>query len=130
MNLPRATMRLQFHSRFTFGDATALIPYFAALGVSHLYASPILTARPGSLHGYDVIDPTRVNPELGGEEALRRLVHELRRHEMGLIVDIVPNHMAVGSNNHWWMDVLARGQKSRYARKFFFHFRSIRCVVQ
>ena len=118
MNLPRATMRLQFHSRFTFGDATALIPYFAALGVSHLYASPILTARPGSLHGYDVIDPTRVNPELGGEEALRRLVHELRRHEMGLIVDIVPNHIAVGSNNHWWMDVLAHGQMSRYA-KFF-----------
>src|ERR1700722_19997835 len=118
MNLPRATMRLQFHSRFTFGDATALIPYFAALGVSHLYASPILTARPGSLHGYDVIDPTRVNPELGGEEALRRLVHELRRHEMGLIVDIVPNHIAVGSNNHWWMDVLARGRDSRYARYF------------
>jgi (1->4)-alpha-D-glucan 1-alpha-D-glucosylmutase len=118
MNLPRATMRLQFHRRFTFGDATALIPYFAALGVSHLYASPILTARPGSLHGYDVVDPTRVNQELGGEEALRRLVHELRRHEMGLIIDIVPNHMAVGSNNHWWMDVLAHGQMSRYA-KFF-----------
>jgi malto-oligosyltrehalose synthase len=118
MNLPRATMRLQFHSRFTFGDATALVSYFAALGVSHLYASPILTARPGSPHGYDVIDPTRVNPELGGEEALRRLVHELRRNEMGLIVDIVPNHMAVGSNNPWWMDVLAHGESSRYA-KFF-----------
>ena len=118
MNLPRATMRLQFHRRFTFGDASALVPYFAAFGVSHLYASPILTARPGSLHGYDVIDPTRVNPELGGEEALCRLVYELRREEMGLIVDIVPNHMAIGSNNPWWMDVLAHGQSSRYA-KFF-----------
>ena len=118
MNLPRATMRLQFHRRFTFGDASALVPYFAAFGVSHLYASPILTARPGSLHGYDVIDPTRVNPELGGEEALCRLVHELRREEMGLIVDIVPNHMAIGSNNPWWMDVLAHGQSSRYAEFF------------
>src|ERR1700722_1277730 len=68
-----------------------LLPYFAAVGVSHLYASPIMTARPGSTHGYDTIDPTRVNPELGGEEGLRRLVAELRRHEMGLIVDIVPH---------------------------------------
>ena len=92
--------------------------YFAALGVSHLYASPIMTARPGSTHGYDTIDPTRVNPELGGEEGLRRLVGELRRHEMGLIVDIVPNHMAVGSGNAWWMDVLARGRDSRYAQYF------------
>jgi malto-oligosyltrehalose synthase len=118
MTLPRATMRLQFHSQFTFGDAGALVPYMAALGVSHLYASPVMTARPGSMHGYDVIDPTQVNPELGGEEGLRRLAAELRRHELGLIVDIVPNHMAIGSNNPWWMDVLARGRDSRYA-KFF-----------
>jgi malto-oligosyltrehalose synthase len=118
MTTPRATMRLQFHSRFTFGDATLLVPYFAALGVSHVYASPIMTARPGSIHGYDVVDPTRVNPELGGEEELRRLVYELRRHELGLIVDIVPNHVAVGSHNAWWMDVLANGRNSRYA-KFF-----------
>jgi (1->4)-alpha-D-glucan 1-alpha-D-glucosylmutase len=69
MTLPRATMRLQLHRGFTFDDAAALVPYFAALGVSHLYLSPILTARAGSVHGYDVVDPTRVNPELGGEEA-------------------------------------------------------------
>ena len=86
----------------------ALAPYFAALGVSHLYASPIMTARPGSLHGYDTIDPTRVNPELGGEESLRRWCANCAAMSMGLIVDIVPNHMAVGSGNAWWMDVLAR----------------------
>ena len=118
MSAPRATMRLQFNAGFTFADARALLPYFAALGISHLYASPIMTARAGSKHGYDTIDPTLVNPELGGEEELRRLVDELRRHEMGLIVDIVPNHMAVGSDNAWWMDVLARGRDSRYAKYF------------
>jgi (1->4)-alpha-D-glucan 1-alpha-D-glucosylmutase len=118
MNVPRGTMRLQFHHGFKFADATALIGYFAALGISHLYASPIMTARAGSMHGYDTIDPTRVNPDLGGEAEFRRLVHELRRHGMGIIVDIVPNHMAVGSGNAWWMDVLARGQNSRYAKYF------------
>jgi hypothetical protein len=74
----RATMRLQFHNGFKFADAERLVPYAAALGISHVYASPITTARPGSMHGYDVIDPTRVNPELGGEDALRRLVATLR----------------------------------------------------
>jgi (1->4)-alpha-D-glucan 1-alpha-D-glucosylmutase len=118
MSVPRATMRLQFHSGFKFADATALVGYFAALGISHLYASPIMTARPGSMHGYDTIDPTRVNPELGGEDEFCRLIHELRQHEMGIIVDIVPNHMAVGSDNAWWMDVLAHGQNSRHAKYF------------
>ena len=79
------------------------MPYFARLGISHLYASPITTARAGSMHGYDVIDPTRVNPELGGEEALRKLVAALRGAGLGLIVDIVPNHMAAGAENAWWM---------------------------
>lgn len=118
MTAPRATMRLQFHRRFTFADAEALVPYFAALGISHIYASPIMTARPGSGHGYDVIDPTRVNPELGGEEGLRRFVDTLRRHQLGLVVDIVPNHMAIGSNNAWWMDVLKHGRRSSYAKYF------------
>jgi (1->4)-alpha-D-glucan 1-alpha-D-glucosylmutase len=118
MSAPRATMRLQFHRGFTFAQAASLAPYFASLGISHVYSSPIMTARPGSLHGYDTIDATRVNAELGGEEELRRLVHELRRNELGLIVDIVPNHMAVGSGNAWWMDVLARGRGSRYAKYF------------
>ncbi len=115
---PRATMRLQFHKGFTFADAAALIPYFSALGVSHLYASPIMTARSGSLHGYDVIDPSRINPELGGKQEFQRLVAALRRHGMGIVIDIVPNHMAIGPGNRWWMDVLAKGRTSRYAKYF------------
>jgi malto-oligosyltrehalose synthase len=115
---PRATMRLQFHKGFTLADAERLVPYMARLGISHLYASPITTARSGSMHGYDVIDPTRVNPELGGEEGLGRLVTALRKAGLGLIVDIVPNHMAVGAENAWWFDVLKHGRASRYASHF------------
>ncbi len=115
----RATLRLQFHRGFTLDDACAQVEYFARLGISHLYASPLLTARPGSMHGYDVVDPTRINPELGGEAALRRLVAALRRHGMGLILDIVSNHMAVGgSANPWWLDVLEWGRRSPYAQFF------------
>jgi (1->4)-alpha-D-glucan 1-alpha-D-glucosylmutase len=118
MTAPRATLRLQFHKGFTFADAARLVPYFSALGIGHVYASPILTARPGSLHGYDVIDPTRVNPELGGEDGLRELVTVLRSAGLGLIVDIVPNHMAIGAGNAWWWDVLQNGRTSRYAHFF------------
>ena len=116
---PRATMRLQLHRDFTFSDAAALAPYVAEMGVSHVYCSPILTARAGSIHGYDVVDPTTVNPELGGEQGLRDFVAVLRSQDLGLIVDIVPNHMAVGgSDNPWWTDLLRHGRSSRYA-KFF-----------
>lgn len=118
MSPPRTTMRLQLHRGFAFADAGALAPYFAALGISHIYASPIMTARRGSMHGYDAVDPTRINPELGGEDAFRRFVAELRRHELGLIVDIVPNHMATGSANAWWMDVLRHGRGSACAHYF------------
>ena len=115
----RATVRLQFHRGFTLEDALPRVEYFAALGISHLYASPLFTARPGSMHGYDVLDPTRINPELGGEAALVRLVEALHRRGMGLIVDMVSNHMAVGGDgNPWWLDVLEWGQASPYA-KFF-----------
>ncbi len=114
-----ATARLQFHREFTLDQATALVPYYARLGVSHLYASPLLTARAGSTHGYDIVDHDTINPELGGEEALRRLVAALRTHEMGLILDIVPNHMGVGGNdNAWWLDVLEWGRASPYAEYF------------
>ncbi len=115
---PRALGRLQFHAGFTLDDAVPLVDYYAALGVSHLYASPILTARPGSMHGYDVIDCSRINPELGGEPALRRLVECLRGRGMGLILDIVPNHMYAGAGNAWWMDVLRHGRGSAFASYF------------
>lgn len=115
---PSATLRLQFHRGFTFADAEALVPYFARLGVSHLYASPIATARPGSQHGYDVVDATRVNPELGGELGLRALSAALAAAGMGLILDIVPNHMAADMANAWWADVLRCGRASRFARWF------------
>ena len=115
---PRATYRLQFHKGFTFAEAERLVPYFARLGISHVYASPITTARTGSMHGYDVVDPTRVNPELGGEEALRRMVVALRASGLGLIIDIVPNHMAAVAANPWWWDVLQHGPRSRYAPYF------------
>jgi (1->4)-alpha-D-glucan 1-alpha-D-glucosylmutase len=124
MNLPliqplRATLRVQFHKGFTLDQAVPLVPYFASLGISHLYASPLLAARSGSMHGYDVVDPTTVNPELGGEAALHRLVAALREHKMGLILDIVSNHMAVGgSDNPWWLDLLEWGRLSPYGEFF------------
>src|SRR3569833_596306 len=118
MPIPRATARLQLHKDFTFDDAAQVVPYYAALGISHIYASPILTARSGSTHGYDIVDPTRINAELGGEEGLRRMVAAIRAANMGLILDIVPNHMGVGPENPWWQHVLEWGQKSPYARWF------------
>ncbi|MDH4557450.1 malto-oligosyltrehalose synthase [Pseudomonas sp. BN417] len=121
----RATLRLQFHRGFTLDDAVPLVPYFAHLGVSHVYASPLLCARPGSSHGYDVVDPTRINPELGGEAALERLVEALRRQRMGLILDVVSNHMAVGGDgNPWWLDVLEWGTASPYASFFDIQWQS------
>lgn len=115
----RATLRLQFHKGFTLDDAVPLVPYFASLGISHVYASPLLSARAGSMHGYDVVDPTTVNPELGGEAALRRLVSALRAQNMGLILDIVSNHMAVGGgDNPWWQDLLEWGRLSPYGEFF------------
>ncbi|ONF97462.1 malto-oligosyltrehalose synthase [Sphingomonas jeddahensis] len=117
--IPRATYRLQFHKEFTFADAEAIVPYLDQLGISHIYASPITTAAPGSTHGYDVVDPTRINPELGGEEGFRSLVNALRARDMGMIIDIVPNHMGVaGDTNPWWNDILRHGRASRYADVF------------
>ena len=114
-----STARLQFHKDFTLDHATELVPYFDQLGISHLYASPLLKARAGSTHGYDIVDHNQINPELGGEEALRRLVAALREREMGLILDIVPNHMGVGGDdNRWWLDVLEWGRASPYAEYF------------
>ena len=115
---PGATARLQLHKDFTFAQAIEVLPYYAALGISHIYSSPILTARSGSTHGYDIVDPTRVNAELGGEEGLRRFVAALRETNMGLILDIVPNHMGIGAENPWWQHVLEWGESSAYAHWF------------
>ena len=117
--IPRATYRLQLTRNFPFAAAERIVPYLADLGVSHAYLSPITTACSGSTHGYDVIDPTRINPELGGEEGFRSLVAALRQQGMGVIIDIVPNHMGVaGGENRYWNDVLRRGKDSVYARWF------------
>src|SRR5262249_12298429 len=104
---------------FGFADAAKIVPYLRDLGISHVYASPILTARAGSTHGYDVVDPTRLNPELGGEAGFDQLVAALRDADMGLIADFVPNHMGVPhADNPWWLDVLEWGRASPYARAF------------
>jgi (1->4)-alpha-D-glucan 1-alpha-D-glucosylmutase len=113
-----STYRLQFNKDFTFQDATKLLDYLSELGITHLYASPIWRSRPGSTHGYDVIDPTRLNPELGTEADFLLLQNELRNRGMGLILDIVPNHMSASSENSWWMDVLEHGTESAYASYF------------
>ncbi|CAO1661224.1 malto-oligosyltrehalose synthase [Salinicola sp. NYA28a] len=114
----RATVRLQLHADFTFDDARRQVDYYAALGISHFYLSPFLASRAESAHGYDGVDPTRVDSELGGEAGLGRLVEALHAADMGILADIVPNHLAVGSENPWWQDVLAHGRTSEYARFF------------
>ncbi|MGA8493756.1 MAG: malto-oligosyltrehalose synthase [Terriglobales bacterium] len=117
--IPRATYRLQLNRTFTFRDAAGLVPYLARLGISHCYISPYLRARPGSMHGYDIIDHNSLNPEIGTPRDYEYFVHELHRHGMGQVVDIVPNHMGVmGSDNAWWLDVLENGEASQYADFF------------
>ncbi|MBV9525034.1 MAG: malto-oligosyltrehalose synthase, partial [Candidatus Dormibacteraeota bacterium] len=116
---PRCTYRVQLRAEFDFAAATQIIPYLAALGVSHLYCSPYMQAAPGSTHGYDVVDPTHVSDDLGGEEGLGLLDGALRTHGMGQLLDIVPNHMCVSSPlNRWWWDVLRQGRASPYADFF------------
>ncbi|GAB0117240.1 malto-oligosyltrehalose synthase [Acidisoma sp. 7E03] len=114
----RATYRLQFHAGFTFADAARELPYLATLGISHLYASPILMSRAGSTHGYDGTDPTRIDPELGGEAGFRALAEAARTEGMGIILDIVPNHLAVDTANPFWMAALEFGQDGPAGRMF------------
>ncbi len=117
--IPRATYRMQFHREFGFETAAELAPYLARLGISHLYASPVLKARPGSTHGYDIVDHAAVNPELGGEAGYARLGAALKASGLGQILDIVPNHMGVGgADNPLWLDVLEWGRNSLYAGWF------------
>lgn len=117
--VPSATYRLQFNRQFTFRHATRLVCYLHELGISDIYASPLTAARPGSSHGYDVTDYSRLNPEIGTEEDFLALARRLREHGMGLLLDVVPNHMCiVGGTNQWWNDVLENGPGSPCARAF------------
>jgi (1->4)-alpha-D-glucan 1-alpha-D-glucosylmutase len=119
MTIPRATYRLQLHAGFGFRDAAAIAPYLAQLGVSHVYLSPIFKARPGSVHGYDVTDHNQLNPELGTENDFASMIDAFRDHELGRILDIVPNHVGVwGADNPLWLDVLEWGPYSQYAGWF------------
>ena len=114
-----ATYRFQFHKEFPFSECARLAGYLSDLGVSHVYSSPIMQAVSGSLHGYDVTDFARINPELGGEDGFRQLAAALREKGVGIIVDIVPNHMAVGGgDNPYWLDLLEKGPDSLYADFF------------
>ncbi len=123
---PSAVYRLQLHAHFTFDDAARVVPYLARLGVSHLYSSPYLQAAPGSTHGYDVVDHGRISRELGGEEALDRLVATLAAHGMGHVLDFVPNHMGIGPANPYWEDVLENGPSSVHARRFDVDWRPVK----
>jgi (1->4)-alpha-D-glucan 1-alpha-D-glucosylmutase len=116
--IPVSTYRLQFNGDFRFIEARALVTYLNCLGISDVYASPVLKARQGSPHGYDVIDPTELNPELGSKKDFEDLVKGLRQHGMGLLLDIVPNHMATSRENPWWRDVQEKGPDSPFASFF------------
>ena len=117
--IPRATYRLQFNREFTFAQARELAPYLAELGVSHCYASPCLRARPGSSHGYDIVDHAALNPEIGSPQDYEDYIAALKNEGLGQIVDVVPNHMGVmGADNAWWLDVLENGPASAWGAFF------------
>ena len=129
--IPISTYRLQFNRNFTFAQAAEIVPYLAALGISHCYASPYLRARPGSMHGYDIIDHHHLNPEIGSPEDYKRFVAALHSHGMGQILDIVPNHMGVmGADNTWWLDVLENGEASTYAEFFDIDWQPLKDELQ
>ncbi|MHB8422834.1 MAG: malto-oligosyltrehalose synthase [Leptospirales bacterium] len=115
---PTSTYRMGFHLGFRLSQATRLLPYLEKLGISALYASPLFAARTGSVHGYDIIDPTRLNPEVGSSGDLERLAMGLSERNMGMILDIVPNHMAAHFENSWWRDLLENGEASPYSMFF------------
>lgn len=129
--IPVSSYRLQLNKQFTFADATRLVPYLHKLGISHCYVSPFLKARAGSNHGYDIVDHSQLNPEIGSLEEFDEFIDVLQHHNMGLIADIVPNHMGImGSDNNWWMDVLENGQASDYARFFDIDWQPVKKSLQ
>src|SRR6266705_3933785 len=129
MRIPVSTYRLQFNRDFRFSDALRIVDYLHDLGITDLYVSPILKARAGSTHGYDGTDPTCINPEIGTAEEFGELCRALQAKGMGLIFDIVPNHMAASLDNPWWFDVLEKGEKSLYAQFFDVNWKSKKVVL-
>lgn len=127
---PSATYRLQVHGGFRFEDVEAVVDYLSDLGVSDCYFSPYLEARPGSTHGYDAVDPGKINPEIGDESAHDRLVAKLRTYRMGRVIDIVPNHMGVGGDNRFWLDVLESGPQAQSARFFDIDWTPVKSELQ
>ena len=127
--VPVATYRLQFNAQFKFADARAIVPYLAALGITDVYASPLLRARTGSTHGYDIVDAMHLNPELGTDDDFTEFYGELDRHGMGLLLDIVPNHMAASHENAWWTSVLENGSQSRYVHYFDIDWRDDKVLL-
>jgi len=127
---PSSFYRLQLHSKFIFDDAAKAARYLEELGISHVYSSPYLRAAAGSTHGYDVVDPQAVNPELGGEQGHTRFCGELQALGMGQVLDIVPNHMAANQENTYWWDVLENGQSSRFAAWFDIDWNSSEVKLQ
>ena len=129
VKIPLSTYRVQFNRDFRFVDAIHIVDYLHDLGITDLYASPIFKARPGSTHGYDVIDPTQINPEIGTDEEFDQLLGALQIRGMGLLLDIVPNHMAATLDNPWWFDVLEKGEDSPYAQFFDVNWESKKVLL-
>ena len=125
-----STYRLQLNAGFTFRDASSAAVYLKDLGISHVYCSPYLQAAEGSMHGYDVVDHQRINDELGGEQGHQQFCRRLSELGMGQVLDIVPNHMAIGSKNLYWWDVLENGPSSRYATWFDIDWQSAEVKLQ
>jgi (1->4)-alpha-D-glucan 1-alpha-D-glucosylmutase len=129
--IPTATYRLQFNNVFTFLDAAQIVPYLNTLGITDCYASSYLMAVPGSLHGYDIVDPTRLNPDLGTEQDFRNFADSLAQHGMGQILDVVPNHMGIAkSSNAWWQDILENGPSAHYASFFDIDWRPVKAELE
>ncbi|HKD59488.1 MAG TPA: malto-oligosyltrehalose synthase [Terracidiphilus sp.] len=128
--VPSSTYRLQLHAGFTFENAAGITAYLKDLGISHVYCSPYLQAAPGSMHGYDVVDHQRVNEELGGEEGHQKFCSRLLELGLGQVLDIVPNHMAIGPRNRYWWDVLENGPSSRFATWFDIDWQSSEVRLQ
>jgi (1->4)-alpha-D-glucan 1-alpha-D-glucosylmutase len=117
--IPSSTYRIQLNKNFTFNQASQIIPYLKEIGIEAVYCSPYFQSSPNSMHGYNVTDPNKINPELGSQEDYENFCQTLKNNQLGHIIDIVPNHMGIiGNNNHWWMDVLENGQSSLYANYF------------